>query len=111
MQWIKVLNSFDIPKQDAIKTVSANGKQLCVINTDDKIYVTQSICPHAGGHLSGGWCEKGHLICPIHRYQYSLENGRGAEGQGDYIDIYPTDVRQDGLYVGFEKSWLSKLFG
>ncbi|MET4080462.1 nitrite reductase/ring-hydroxylating ferredoxin subunit [Pedobacter sp. UYP30] len=111
MQWIKVLNSFDLPKENDIKTISANGKQLCVINDASKIYVTQSICPHAGGHFSGGWCKNGHLICPIHRYAYSLENGRGAEGQGDYINIYPTEIRKDGLYVGFQKSWLSKIFG
>ncbi len=111
MQWIKVLNKFDMPKPSEIKSINTNGKQLCVINNEGKIYVTQSFCPHAGGHLSGGWCKNGYLVCPVHRYEYSLETGRGAEGQGDYINIYPTEIREDGLYIGFERSWFSKLFG
>ena len=80
------------------------------INNEDKIIATQSYCPHAGGHFSGGWCKNGHLICPIHRYAYDLETGRGAKGQGDYINIYATELREDGLYIGFEESWWSKLW-
>ncbi|RZL58738.1 MAG: Rieske (2Fe-2S) protein [Pedobacter sp.] len=111
MKWFKAPNINQIPNANSIKTLEVNGKQLCVINNEEKIVVTQSSCPHAGGHFSGGWCKNGRLICPIHRYEYSLETGRGAEGQGDYIDIYPCEVREDGLYVGFEEGWWSKLWG
>jgi nitrite reductase/ring-hydroxylating ferredoxin subunit len=111
MQWFKALNIFEIPKGDAIKTVQVNGKQICIISKDDKIYATQATCPHAGGHLAEGWCKNGNLVCPIHRYEYNLETGRGAEGQGDYINIYPTEINDDGLYIGFEESWWSKLWG
>lgn len=111
MKWFKALNKVQLPGLDSIKAVNVNGKQLCIINSNDRIVATQSSCPHAGGHFSGGWCKNGHLVCPIHRYEYDLETGRGAEGQGDYIDIYPTEVREDGLYIGFEESWWSRIWG
>ncbi|WP_316799357.1 Rieske (2Fe-2S) protein [Pedobacter frigidisoli] len=111
MKWFKALNKIQIPGSGTIKTVNVNGKQLCIINDEENLTATQSHCPHAGGHFSGGWCKNGHLICPIHRFEYSLSTGRGAGGQGDYINIYPTDFREDGLYVGFEESWWSKLWG
>lgn len=111
MRWNKVLNTIQIPAIGNIKTVDMAGKQICIINDEGKIVATQSICPHAGGHLSGGWCKNGHLVCPVHRWEYDLKTGRGAEGQGDYIDIYPTEIREDGLYIGFTESWWSKLWG
>jgi len=110
MKWFKAINKAQIPNPDSIKTIEVNGKQLCIINNDGKITATQSYCPHAGGHFSGGWCKNGHLICPIHRYAYNLETGRGAAGQGDYIYIYPTELREDALYIGFKESWWSKLW-
>ncbi|PWS28920.1 (2Fe-2S)-binding protein [Pedobacter yonginense] len=111
MQWFKVLNTAQIPTFDSIKTIAVNGKQVCIIKTAGKIYATQSFCPHAGGNFGGGWCKNGQLVCPIHRYAYNLETGRGAEGQGDYINIFPTELREDGLYIGFKESWWSKLWG
>lgn len=111
MNWLKAMNKNQIPLNGTIKTISINGKQICIINCEDKLLSSQSTCPHAGGHFSGGWCKNGKLICPVHRYEYDLETGRGAAGQGDYINIYPTELRDDGLYVGFEESWWSKFWG
>lgn len=110
MRWIKALNKNQIPANGDIKTTDVGGKQLCIIDYDGKVVAVQSHCPHAGGHFSGGWCKNGQLICPIHRYAYDLKTGRGAEGQGDYINIYATEIREDGLYIGFEENWWTKLW-
>ncbi len=110
MRWFKALNNFQIPKTDAIHLVKIEGKQICIIKDGEQIFATQAYCPHAGGHFNGGWCKNGNLVCPIHRYEYNLKTGRGAEGQGDYINIYPTEIRDDGLYIGFEESWWTKLW-
>jgi nitrite reductase/ring-hydroxylating ferredoxin subunit len=109
MKWIKI--EVAIPAHDFVQQIKLNGKKLCLIKHQGQVHVTQNTCPHAGGLLSGGWCKEGKLICPIHRYAYNLDNGRGAAGQGDYIDIYPTEVRADGMYVGFEEGFWTKIFG
>ncbi|MCX2477576.1 Rieske 2Fe-2S domain-containing protein [Pedobacter sp. MC2016-15] len=109
LHWYKIEE--EIPEGDFIRQVVVAGKKLCLLRHDGIIHLVQNTCPHAGGILSGGWCKEGMLICPIHRYSYHLENGRGAAGQGDYINIYPVRVENDGVYAGFRKSLFSRFFG
>lgn len=112
MIWVKVFNTDILTEADFVKQVAVNGKKLCAVKNGDTFVITQAYCPHAGGGLSGGWCKEGKLVCPIHRYEYDLKTGRGAVGQGDYIDIYPTELRDDGVYVGLKEkfSFFKKLF-
>lgn len=109
LNWYRI--DEEIPEGDFIRQVVIAGKKLCLLRNEGRIYLVQNTCPHAGGILSGGWCSNGMLICPIHRYGYSLENGRGAAGQGDYINIYPVREEPDGLYAGFRQSLFNRFFG
>jgi nitrite reductase/ring-hydroxylating ferredoxin subunit len=109
LRWYKIEE--EIPEGDFIRQVVVAGKKLCLLRNAGKVYLIQNSCPHAGGILSGGWCDQGSIICPIHRYAYNLENGRGAEGQGDYINIYPLREEADGLYAGFRRSLFRRFFG
>jgi nitrite reductase/ring-hydroxylating ferredoxin subunit len=110
MIWVKVLSKQELNSEDFVKMIVVNSKKICLIKTANSFYAIQNSCPHAGGILSGGWCKEGNIVCPIHRYEYNLTTGRGAEGQGDFIDVYPTELREDGLYVGFKRSWVKRLF-
>ena len=110
MIWVKVLSKQELNSIDFVKMIVANNKKICLIKNDEKYYAIQNTCPHAGGILSGGWCKEGNIVCPIHRWEYSLTTGRGAEGQGDYINIYPTELKEDGLYVGFKESLWKRIF-
>jgi nitrite reductase/ring-hydroxylating ferredoxin subunit len=111
MIWVKVLSKQEVEQEDFVKMVKADGRKICLIKNEGAFYATQHTCPHAGGILSGGWCKEGNLVCPIHRWEYNLKTGRGAEGQGDYVNIYPTELRPDGLYVGFKQSLWKRFFG
>ncbi|RYG43416.1 MAG: Rieske (2Fe-2S) protein [Chitinophagaceae bacterium] len=92
-------------KEASIQKVKAGNKHICLVVFEGKTYAVSAKCPHAGGELSGGWCENGQLVCPLHRYQYNLETGKGAAGQGDYIDVFPVEVKADGIYVQMKKRW------
>ncbi|WP_379091278.1 Rieske (2Fe-2S) protein [Pedobacter sp. UC225_65] len=111
MIWVKVLSKQEVEQEDFVTMVKADGRKICLIKNEGAFYATQNTCPHAGGILSGGWCKEGNLVCPIHRWEYNLKTGRGAEGQGDYVNIYPTELRPDGLYVGFKQSLWKRFFG
>lgn len=108
MRWIKV--DLKLPQEDFVKMIKVDGKKICLVKHQNKIYAIENNCPHAGGILSGGWCQNGNIVCPIHRYEYNLETGRGATGQNDYIDIYPIEEREDGIYVGLKDGFLKRLF-
>ena len=99
MQWHKIPDVQDLHKP-FIKKVKAGGKSICLVGYEGKVYAIGATCPHAGAELSGGWCKDGKIICPFHRYSYSLETGRGDPGQNDYVDTYPVEIREDGVYVG-----------
>ena len=109
LRWYKIEEY--IPDGDFVMQVVVAGKKLCLLRHQNRMRLLQNTCPHAGGVLSGGWCEKGYLICPIHRYGYNLENGRGAHGQGDYIEIYPVKQEPDGLYAGIQQGFFKRFFG
>ncbi|MES2826818.1 MAG: Rieske (2Fe-2S) protein [Bacteroidota bacterium] len=109
MKWIKIEE--ELPVHDFVKQVKVDGKKLCLVKEDGIYYAVQNSCPHAGGILSGGWCKNGQLICPIHRWEYDLKTGRGAAGQGDYIEIYPLEKRKGLLYVGMKESLWKRLLG
>lgn len=108
LTWYKL--DEELPESDFVKQISVAGKKLCLVKDQGELYVVQNTCPHAGGILSGGWCKNGHLVCPIHRWEYSLKTGRGATGQGDYVNTYPIEKRKEGIFIGFKESWFKKFF-
>ncbi|MFD2146463.1 Rieske (2Fe-2S) protein [Mucilaginibacter antarcticus] len=107
MTWYKVPD-LEYTAEPFIKKVKVNGKDIVLVGADGKINALSSTCPHAGGELSGGWCKDGKLICPIHRYAYDINTGRGNPGQNDYVDVYPVEIR-DGEINVWMISFLEKL--
>jgi nitrite reductase/ring-hydroxylating ferredoxin subunit len=105
MEWYKILPPSVLSSDNFIRSINVSAKKLCIIKLDDRIFAVQNKCPHAGADLSQGWCNEGNLVCPYHRHEFDLETGRGIPGQGDYINIYPVEIRDDGIYVGMKKSW------
>lgn len=105
MKWFKIYPQQIADSADFIRTVQVDGKKLCIIKVKEDFYAVQNKCPHAGADLSNGWCSKGNLVCSYHRHEFDLKTGRGAEGQGNYIDTYPLELREDGLFIGIAKHW------
>jgi nitrite reductase/ring-hydroxylating ferredoxin subunit len=104
LEWVKVSENIAV-KEAFFKKVKAGNRNICLVGFEGKIFAVSAVCPHAGGELAGGWCKEGMIICPIHRYRYNLETGRGAKGQGDYVDTFPVEIRADGVYVQIKKRW------
>ena len=105
MNWIKILSKDVYTSENFIRLIKVEGKKICVVKVDNEFFATQSKCPHAGADLSQGFCKDKKLICAFHRYEYDLKTGRGSPGQGDYINIYPVEQREDGLYIGLKEKW------
>jgi 3-phenylpropionate/trans-cinnamate dioxygenase ferredoxin subunit len=81
------------------------GKTICIAKTGNgSLHACANKCPHAGGIISNGFIDAlDNVICPLHRYKYSLRNGRNVSGQGYYLKIYPLTLLDDGIYVGIEE--------
>jgi len=104
MEWYKIPD-LKYTGQTFIKRVKAGGKTICLVGYDNQVFALSAKCPHAGGDLTQGWCKEGKLICPIHRYSYDLKTGKGSEGQNDYIDNYPVEIKDDSVYIGISSFW------
>ncbi len=99
MEWYKAYDG-KLNITTLLLKVKVNSKNLCLVAYEGNVYAVGATCPHAGADLSGGWCKDGKLICPFHRYSYNIKTGKGDPGQNDYVDTYPVEVRDDGVYIG-----------
>ena len=110
-KWYKIAGSIEELKftENKLLNLEVNGKTVCVSLFKEKLYATTAKCPHAGGNLSHGYLdEAGNIVCPLHRYKFSLVNGRNVSGEGYYLKIYPIENRADGIYLGMEESGIFK---
>lgn len=89
--------------------LEAGGKKMCLVKFNDQLFACANTCPHASGVLSNGWIDElGNIVCPLHRYKFSLANGRNTSGEGYFLKTYPIEEREDGVYVGIPET---SLFG
>jgi nitrite reductase/ring-hydroxylating ferredoxin subunit len=104
MKWYKIPDVKPVGRP-FIKRAKAGGKTICLVGYDNEIFALSAKCPHAGGDLTQGWCKEGKLICPVHRYSFDLKTGKGSEGQNDFIESYPVEIKDDAIYVGITSFW------
>ncbi len=87
--------------------VKAGGKNICIAAVGDNLYGCAAKCPHASGFMHEGWVDaQGNIVCPLHRYRFSLANGRNTSGEGYFLKTYAVEIRETGVFVGIEESWL-----
>ena len=92
--------------------VEVASKMICIARVKDELLACSAQCPHASGTLSDGYLDAlGNIVCPVHRYKFSLHNGRNVSGEGYHLKTFPVEIREDGVYVGMEEGGLlSRLF-
>jgi len=94
---------------NGIALIVLDGKKICLTRYMDKLYAFAFTCPHASGPLSEGRIDPlGNVICPVHDYRFSLQSGRDTQGEGYKMKTWPVEEREDGIYIGKEKT---SLFG
>jgi 3-phenylpropionate/trans-cinnamate dioxygenase ferredoxin subunit len=110
MFWKKIAESRTelFQGENKLAEVEFEGKSVCVGMHDEKLKVCAAKCPHAGGKMASGYIDAlGNIVCPLHRYKFSFENGRNVTGEGYFLKIYKVEEREDGIFIGIEeKKWL-----
>lgn len=91
-----------LPWQDnQMAAVQVAGKRIGLARKDGAYFAFALTCPHAGGLLTDGWIDAlGQVVCPLHRYRFSLANGRNTSGEGYHLRTYPLEARANGWYIG-----------
>lgn len=90
------------------RLVRINDKPYLVIRRGDELFCVRHKCPHQGASLEYARInEKGDIVCPWHRFSFCIKTGKNTSGEGFYLDTYPIEIRDDGVYIGLEKrKWL-----
>ncbi len=103
IDWIKVAESeAEISWQpNHLSIITAGSKTITLAKHQDQLFACAHKCPHAGGIMANGSIDAlGNVVCPLHRYKFSLHNGRNTSGEGYYLKTYPVKVEAEGVFVG-----------
>jgi nitrite reductase/ring-hydroxylating ferredoxin subunit len=107
--WHKIADSMDelLFNENNLLEIEVDGKKICVAKNKDVLFACAHKCPHAGGFMDEGYLDAtGNIVCSIHRYKFSLQNGRNTSGEGYYLKVYPVETREEGIFVGIENTGL-----
>jgi len=58
------------------KKISVRGKDILLAKINGKYYAVDNRCPHLGGDLSKGKLNGNIIVCPKHRSEFDLRDGR-----------------------------------
>jgi 3-phenylpropionate/trans-cinnamate dioxygenase ferredoxin subunit len=105
-------NEAEIPvAENGIAVIEVKGKKICLTKYQEQWFAFAYKCPHAGGLLANGYVDVvGNIVCPVHRYKFSLKNGRNTSGEGFFMKTFPIEIREEGLFVGLEHGGLFGIF-
>lgn len=109
MAWVEIPEEYLIT-DERIRQVSVSGLTFCLVFHGGRWIAFSRKCPHAGAPLDQGWCKDGVIVCPYHRQEFDLKTGKGAQGQGNFITIYPLKEVADRWYIEVKEGFFQRLF-
>ena len=98
--WRKALEPDELP-EGRVKPVTCENFTVCMARYQGEYAALDNACPHQGGPLGEGAIENGWLRCPWHGWDYHPLTGKPPGGFDDGVTVFPVEVREDGVYVGF----------
>jgi nitrite reductase/ring-hydroxylating ferredoxin subunit len=105
-EYIKITDSVEdisFAENNLVQMV-IDGKTICLAKVGDNLHGCAAKCPHASGIMANGFIDAlGNIVCPLHRYKFSLHNGRNVSGEGYYLKTYTIVVKKDGVFLEKEK--------
>lgn len=110
--WHKVAeNEAILPWQENnMCLVEAGNKKITLARFNEQLFAFAWKCPHASGIMADGHINAtGQVTCPLHRYRFDMKTGRNTSGEGYYLKTFSVEIREDGVFVGWEEKpgWFS----
>ena len=95
----RVASLADLRRDRGIQ-VEVGETKVLLVRHGEEVRAYQAECPHAGAPLADGAVCNGHLICPWHKAEFSVEDGHLCEPPAlDALIRYPTQVLEDQIHV------------
>ncbi|MTI32572.1 cytochrome P450 [Xanthovirga aplysinae] len=97
MTLIKLANNADI-QPGKILEVTLDEDKFILLENKGKIKAFQANCPHQGAPLAEGQIKNGHLVCPLHHWHFSCENGMNKE-HDTCLKSFPITIRNKEVLI------------
>jgi nitrite reductase (NADH) small subunit len=105
--WFKVGVISDFPENSGA-CIKYKTKQIAVFNftRTSKWYASQNLCPHKmemvlSLGMIGNKKDVPKVACPLHKKNFSLEDGSNLAGEDYKIAVYPVKIENENVYIGF----------
>lgn len=82
------------------KVVEANGNQILLCHTNDRVFAVRNLCSHAYETLECGRVRNGWISCPVHGARFDLETGTPMNPPASIpIDTFEVRIVGDSIEV------------
>jgi len=105
--WFEVGATTNFPENSGA-CIKYKTKQVAVYNftRTGKWYATQNLCPHKmemvlSLGMIGDKDDIPKVACPMHKKNFSLEDGSNLGGEDLKIATYPVKIENGNVYIGF----------
>jgi len=97
--FVAVAKVEDVPA-GAKKVVEANGIEIVLCNTKDRVFAVRNLCSHAHEKLDCGRLRNGWLSCPVHGARFDLETGAAMNPPATLpVEVYEVRITGDTIEV------------
>lgn len=97
--FVAVAKVDDVPAGSK-KIVTANGIEILLCNSKDKVFAVRNLCSHAHEALDCGRMKGGWIACPVHGARFDLETGEPMNPPATIpIDTYEVRIAGDTIEV------------
>ena len=90
----------DIPPGE-MKKISADGKEILVVNNNGDFYAMDDTCTHSGASLSEGQLQDSIVTCGWHGAQFDCKSGKLAKFPAKINDLksYNVILEADEVFI------------
>ncbi|WP_052402731.1 Rieske (2Fe-2S) protein [Methanococcoides methylutens] len=86
-EYIELCSTTDVPEGE-MRSFTAGGNEVLVVNLKGEFYGLDAICNHMGGKLVEGRLRDNLVICPVHRCRYDVTSGKVKRGAGFLVETF-----------------------
>ena len=88
--------------EGAGKCFSVDGQRVAVFKVEGSVHAIDDRCSHAEASLAAGELFGTDVECPRHGAEFDIVTGRpGSLPATKPVSVYPTEVREDSVFVTF----------
>lgn len=105
-RWTRIAYCKDIPLREG-RAVKVGNREIALFNLGDRFLAVDNRCPHKGGPLADGIVSGVSVICPLHAWKISLENGKGltSASAASCVGTLRTRVEHRVIFLELSHDW------